>query len=134
MAIDEMTDEALFEAYQKNPDVKALVESIQREHGVHWDQRNDPGYDKKKVPFATKEAKKAVKNLLEGSEQYKKAPAYGGILSEKVSYAAGLAGIIGGVLALGAGAASFGLLGFLAAGAAAAYLYSNTPQQSYKAA
>ena len=102
MAIDELTDEAFFEAYQKNPQIKNLVEGIQRKYNVHSSQTAKP--DPKNVSAATKEAKDVVKKLLgqqkqDGKEKTTAASA-SGIFSGRMGYAAGLFGIVAIVAAL----------------------------------
>ena len=98
MAIDDLTDEAFFEAYQKNPQVKNIVDSIQKKYHVHHSQKNEPDYNEDNTPMATKEAKETIKNLLsqqkqDGKEKTTSASA-SGIFSGRMGYAAGLATVL----------------------------------------
>ena len=64
MAIDELTDEELFNAYQSNSQIKDLVDGIQRKHHVHSSQKGQPDYSEDNIPNATREAKEAVSRLI----------------------------------------------------------------------
>ena len=69
MAIDELTDEAFFEAYQKNPKIRELVDGIQRKYHVHTDQKDQPDYKPNNTPLANKEAREAVAQLVAQQKQ-----------------------------------------------------------------
>ena len=76
MAIDELTDNALYELYQKDENVKKIVEDKQKRYGVHFSQ--NPGVERsekeeqehrKKVDLANKEIKETVKQYLTQQKQ-----------------------------------------------------------------
>ena len=62
MSVDELTDDEFFKLYQTNPQVKGLVEDIQRKYNVHSSQTNNPKH--KDVSAATKEAKETINNII----------------------------------------------------------------------
>ena len=69
MAIDDLTDEAFFETYQKNPKIRELVDGIQIKYHTHFSQKGQPDYDEANIPIAMKEAKKTVQQLLAQQKQ-----------------------------------------------------------------
>jgi len=120
MAIDDLTDEAFFDLYQKNPQVKKLVEDTQRKYSVHSDQTNKP--DPKNVSAATKEAKDKVKQLINKTQSTATEK-----VSEKSEYAIGLLGGLATVL----GFAAAPLLGAAALLTTTLMMYDNY-QNKYK--
>ncbi|MBI2656706.1 hypothetical protein HYX03_03130 [Candidatus Woesearchaeota archaeon] len=125
MAIDEITDEALFELYQKNPQIRSLVDSIQKKYNVHFSQKDQPNYKKANIPIATKEAKETVKQLLGQQKQvasYSKAP-------DLSTQYVGLFGILATVAAFATGAYPIGLIVATITGAT---LLSQYQTQTYK--
>lgn len=94
MAIDDLTEEAFFDLYQKNPKVRGLVDDIQKRYHVHASQKGKPDYNEANISLATKEAKEAVKRLLAQQKPQEKASVASGIFSGRGSYAAGLAAVL----------------------------------------
>ena len=127
MAIDELTDEAFFKLYQKNPEVKKLVEGIQKKYHVHHSQTKDP--DREKVSAATKESKDIVKHLI--NEQKPKTYASA---SEKFSsnseYTALFLGGLAAALGFATGAPLLGAAALLTA----TWMMYNNYQSKYKTA
>jgi hypothetical protein len=107
MTIDELTDEALHEAYQRNPSVRELVDGIQRKYGVHREQKGKPEYNEANIPLATKEIKDAVKKLMTQQKQASgiegKTTTSSGIFAGRMENAAGLTAVLAGVAALSIG-------------------------------
>ena len=127
MAIDDLTDEAFFNLYQKNPQIRELVEGIQKRYHVHSSQTKEP--DPKNVSAATKEAKGVVKqwiNKEQKHETYATAPEK---VSEKSEYAAWLLGGLATIL----GFATTPLLGATALLTTTLVMYNNY-QNKYKTA
>lgn len=75
MAIDDLTDEALFDLYQKNPGIRSLVDGIQQKYHVHHSQKDKPDYNKANIPIAAKEVKEKVSQLLQQQKQGNESPA-----------------------------------------------------------
>jgi hypothetical protein len=65
MSIDQLTDSALFDLYQKDSKVKSLVDGIQRKYHVHNSQKGLPEYDEANAPVAQREIKKKVSQLVQ---------------------------------------------------------------------
>ena len=126
MAIDELTDEAFFEAYQTNPKIKELVDGIQRKYHAHYDQRDKPGYKKENIPIAMNEAKETVERLL---GQKKQEVASASAPSLTTQYATGFLGILTTIAAFATGVYPIGLI---AAAVTGATLLSQYQTQSYK--
>ena len=126
MAIDQLTDEAFFEAYQQNPKIKKLVDGIQRKYHAHYDQRNKPDYKEANIPIAMKEAKETVEQLLEQKEHE---VASASAPSLTTQYVTGLLGILTTIAAFAAGVYSIGLI---AAAVTGATLFSQYQSQNYK--
>ncbi len=69
MAVDELTDEAFFDLYQKNPQIKQIVDNVQKKYHTHFSQKGQPGYNESNIPIAMKDAKETVQQLLEQQKQ-----------------------------------------------------------------
>ena len=127
MAIDELTDAAFFDLYQKNPQVKGLVEDIQKRYHVHSSQTNEP--DPKNVSAATKEAKDVIKQLINKEQKHGTHSTAPEKVSEKSEYAAWLLGGLATIL----GFATYPLLGATALLTTTLMMYNNY-QNKYKTA
>jgi len=73
MTVDELTDDAFFELYKKNPQIKVLVDDIQRKYNVHASQKGQSGYNEGNIPIAFKEAKETVQQLLTQQQEVEQA-------------------------------------------------------------
>lgn len=102
MAIDELTDEAFFDLYRNNSQIKGVVDNIQKEYHVHKSQEGTPDYNPRNREWI-KEAKSQVGELLAQQKEGKTNAASSGVFSGKISYATGLLGVLAIVAALSAG-------------------------------
>ena len=128
MAIDDLTDEAFFDLYRSNPQIKDLVDDIQKKYHVHSSQKGQPDYNESNIPTAMKEAKETVQRLLKQQKQgveSKLNPASHS--TAKLDYGVGLAGAIAAIIGFGSGLYALGALGLLAA---AVSMYNTAPKHS----
>ena len=106
MAIEEVTDNALFGLYQKRPEVRELVDRIQKKHRTHFSQKDQPDYNSANAPLANKEAKEAVKMLLAQQEQgiqEKVGSTSTASHTGRLKYAVGLIAVLASVAAFASG-------------------------------
>ncbi len=64
MSIDELTDEEFFKVYQSNPQVKGLVDGIQKKYHAHSSQKEQSGYDPDNKEWLS-DAKETVRKIIQ---------------------------------------------------------------------
>ena len=88
MSVDELTDEAFFDLYKNNPQIRGLVDEIQvdeiqKQHHAHKSQEGQPGYDPGNKEWYV-EAKDTVSKLIKKQkpQTHEKSPGLFGVITQ----------------------------------------------------
>jgi len=90
MALEQITDNAFYDAYQHNQPVKAAVDKIQKAHHAHKSQEHDPNYNPNAQWYEEAKHDKGIVDLVRKHESSK---SKSGRIDYLMQMAATLAGI-----------------------------------------